>query len=138
MSTNGYTIRHYPGGKISIFDRSYGLGGNCIMLSEDNALALGRDLVERLSPVAPKVPAQTVVAPKARPHGAQEYRGNGKHKWELVTSNQDAARVTGSMTTRLRVPGGWLYQTGSIVGGKLTGAPTSVFVPVPDAVGYAV
>jgi hypothetical protein len=61
-------------------------------------------------------------ATKKKPHGSQEYKGNGKHQWEEVTSD-------GSWNTqRLRVPGGWLYRRG--------GAMT--FVPVPEVVGYAV
>jgi hypothetical protein len=56
---------------------------------------------------------------KKRPNGAQKYLGNGAHDWEDVTNH---------LTQRLRVPGGWLYRDGS----------TMSFVPVPDAVGYAV
>jgi hypothetical protein len=61
--------------------------------------------------------------PKAtkRPHGAQEYKGNGKHAWEYVTKQ----------TERLRVPGGWLYRDSANAG-------ATVFVPVPEVVGYAV
>jgi hypothetical protein len=62
---------------------------------------------------------ETKAVAKKRPHGAQEYKGNGKHVWEDV--------IIGD-TVRLRVPGGWLYYT---VG-------TTTFVPVPQAVGYAV
>jgi hypothetical protein len=63
--------------------------------------------------------------PRKRPHGAQEYKGNGKHKWE---------RVTGE-TMRLRVPGGWLYGEYSR---RIDRVVNSTFVPVPQAVGYAV
>jgi hypothetical protein len=63
--------------------------------------------------------------PKKRPHGAQEYKGNGKHAWEKVTGG----------TMRLRVPGGWLYGEYS---SRVDRVMTSTFVPVPQAVGYAV
>ncbi len=52
------------------------------------------------------------------PHGAQEYKGNGKHHWENVSVG----------TRRLRVPGGWLYSS-------ITG---STFVPMPGCVGYSI
>jgi hypothetical protein len=61
---------------------------------------------------------------RKRPHGAQEYKGNGNHEWEAVAEG----------TERLRVPGGWIYSVtyeGDV-------ASTSVFVPVPNVVGYAV
>lgn len=74
---------------------------------------------------APVVKAEP--KPKKRPHGAQEYKGNGKHSWERVEGD---AYVR---TERLRVPGGWLYRN---VRGEFTKAMT--FVPVPQAVGYAV
>jgi hypothetical protein len=63
---------------------------------------------------------------KARPRGAQEYKGNGKHGWEQVASG----------TQRLRVPGGWLYGTYD----TRDDGPIhhTVFVPVPEVVGYAV
>jgi hypothetical protein len=61
--------------------------------------------------------------PKKAPHGAQEYRGNGKHAWETVEIDDVP------FTRRLRVPGGWLYKSG---GNGL------VFVPVPDVVGYKI
>jgi hypothetical protein len=57
---------------------------------------------------------------KKRPHGAQEYKGNGNHEWEDVVG----------FTSRLRVPGGWLYRDGP--------SETMCFVPVPEVVGYAV
>lgn len=63
--------------------------------------------------------------PKKRPHGPQEYKGNGKHKWETVTGE----------TMRLRVPGGWLYGEYSR---RIDRVVNSTFVPVPQAVGYAV
>lgn len=62
---------------------------------------------------------------KKRPHGKQEYRGNGKHEWETVVGN----------TVRLRVPGGWLYS--KTFGGSQVSSNTT-FVPVPEVVGYAV
>lgn len=60
---------------------------------------------------------------RKRPHGAQEYKGNGEHEWEPVTDG----------TERLRVPGGWLYTVSFD-----DGDATTAFVPVPTAVGYAV
>jgi hypothetical protein len=59
-------------------------------------------------------------APKVKkaPKGPQAYKGNGKHAWELVTGD----------VSRLRVPGGWIYDSGEAL----------AFVPVPQAVGYAV
>jgi hypothetical protein len=80
-------------------------------------------LIEALQKVAGIVPP---VAPKRRPHGPQEYKGNGKHRWENVVKGSDeTVRVV-----RLRVPGGWLY--GSNDDGAMT------FVPMPDTVGYGV
>jgi hypothetical protein len=63
---------------------------------------------------------------KKAPKGKQAYRGNGKHSWEPVTGN----------TVRLRVPGGWLYGRASTVSPETV--RDAVFVPVPQAVGYAV
>jgi hypothetical protein len=74
--------------------------------------------VDPIKPVKP--------APKKRPHGKQEYKGNGKHEWETVTGT----------TVRLRVPGGWLYGKRLGHGGAVLAYTT--FVPVPEAVGYAV
>lgn len=78
--------------------------------------------VQHAAPVKP-----TVV--KKWPHGAQEYKGNGKHKWEPVERDG----IADTTTVRLRVPGGWLYR---VTCGTYTKAMT--FVPVPQAVGYAV
>lgn len=60
---------------------------------------------------------------KKSPNGAQKYFGNGEHEWEPVVD---------PLTERLRVPGGWLYRDCSYDNA------TMVFVPCPDAVGYAV
>jgi hypothetical protein len=57
---------------------------------------------------------------KKAPKGKQEYKGNGKHSWETVVDT----------VSRLRVPGGWLYRDDRNM--------ATVFVPVPQAVGYAV
>ena len=73
--------------------------------------------------VAPEVKVEP--KPRKRPHGAQEYKGNGKHAWETVTAN----------TQRLRVPGGWLYGEYS---DRIHRVVNTTFVPVPQAVGYAV
>lgn len=67
-------------------------------------------------------PREEIEAPaRKRPHGKQEYKGHGKHVWEDIPTGYP-------FTKRLRVPGGWLYNT----------YDTIVFVPVPNAVGYAV
>lgn len=85
-----------------------------------------RDFKITVIPEAPAAPAPTPAAPvKKRPHGRQEYKGNGKHRWESVVEEEDGTVDT----ERLRVPGGWLYRDS--FGG-------STFVPVPEAVGYAV
>lgn len=80
-------------------------------------------------------PAKT----RSAPNGAQAYKGNGKHKWELVSSDEKEY----GHTYRLRVPGGWLYRTvttlPSLVGDEAEPiAVAQSFVPVPNAVGYAV
>lgn len=69
----------------------------------------------------PAVPP--VLARKRRPRGAQEYKGNGNHAWEPVAEKLE----------RVRVPGGWLYRSHDE-----HGPMGATFVPVPDAVGYAV
>jgi hypothetical protein len=66
---------------------------------------------------------------RSRPRGPQEYKGNGKHKWEFVTDCDE----TDTVTERLRVPGGWLYRDRTEIE---TGA--GVFVPVPETVGYVI
>jgi len=58
---------------------------------------------------------------------SQEYRGNGNHEWEDVHSD-----FSGS-TTRLRVPGGWLYL---VLNEKQRF--TTTFVPMPDVVKHKV
>jgi hypothetical protein len=70
------------------------------------------------------IPPTPVKAKKKTPKGQQAYKGNGKHKWELVVVEDE-----GSNVHRLRVPGGWLYRD------NWNGL---VFVPVPEAVGYVV
>jgi hypothetical protein len=59
-----------------------------------------------------QVPVKTM-----NPKASQAYKGNGKHKWEKVVD----------CTYRLRVPGGWLYETTDEAGG----CPSAVFVPSP-------
>jgi hypothetical protein len=75
--------------------------------------------------VTPAEAVKPAPVPRKRPHGAQEYKGNGKHQWETVTAE----------TKRLRVPGGWLYGEYSR---RIDRIINSTFVPVPQAVGYAV
>jgi hypothetical protein len=66
------------------------------------------------------------------PHGPQEYKGNGKHEWERVAAEGY------NTTDRLRVPGGWLYRTVEMsFSGAEVEAMNTVFVPVPNVVGYA-
>lgn len=89
------------------------LSPRCISMTPDEAQQM-RDALIEAYPLEASAPAKK---PK-RPHGAQEYKGNGKHDWEPVIGE----------TERLRVPGGWLYQ----------GKYDTVFVPVPEAVGYVV
>jgi hypothetical protein len=62
---------------------------------------------------------------------SQEYRGNGNHKWEDVYGGPD------SRTTRLRVPGGWLYSvhTNTENDDELL---TTTFVPMPAVVKHEV
>lgn len=85
-----------------------------------------RDALARLFPfengevIAVKDPSTIRTPPK----GPQQYRENGNHEWEAVADGGLAG------TTRLRVPGGWLYRDGRTV--------TTVFVPMPDTVGYVV
>lgn len=99
-------------GGVFITVSAYGAEHN-VFLNAKKAVEL-RDALVALAPFAALATPKT----KKRPHGAQEYKGNGKHGWEEVTG----------VTSRLRVPGGWLYETECSV----------VFVPVPAAVGYAV
>lgn len=117
-------------GKLEAFQ------GMSFTLGHDDARRLSAELVsglpEKLKFVPPK-PAK--VSPK-RPHGAQEYRGNGNHGLEVVCPDQSNNEWT--MTQRLRVPGGWLYKTQRTVGDATARVVSTTFVPVPDAVGYAV
>jgi hypothetical protein len=86
------------------------------------------DYNARALAITPFVETKKVVEePKKKkaPKGPQQYKGNGKHAWERVTAD----------TMRLRVPGGWLYGEYSH---RLSRVTNSTFVPVPQAVGYAV
>lgn len=87
-------------------------------LTDAQAIQL-RDALIELYPTAGETKTET----KRRPHGPQEYKGNGKHMWEMTTD----------FTYRLRVPGGWIYRTYSG-----NGVNSTVFVPMPATVGYAV
>ena len=95
------------------------IGSAQFNLSVSGAEAL-RDVLSSLFPVKNEVTDKPVTA-YASPHGAQEYKGNGKHDWEEVGD---------SNVRRLRVPGGWLYRIGFTA--------SSVFVPLPDVVGYKI
>jgi hypothetical protein len=59
---------------------------------------------------------------KAPPNGKEKYLGNGSHAWEVVTGDVE----------RLRVPGGWIYATYD------SDTRSTVFVPLPTVLGYAV
>lgn len=58
----------------------------------------------------------------------QSYEGNGKHGWEHVVTVDNRPRSYDE-TTRLRVPGGWLYAN-TVQRGVVT-ATTMTFVPLP-------
>ena len=93
-----------------------------------------RDLRDALNAIYPEETAKRAPQPtkKPTPKGAQAYKGNGKHKWEVVAV--DAV----THTQRLRVPGGWLFMTNTINDEMDTHNTNTVFVPVPEVVGYAV
>ena len=60
----------------------------------------------------------------------QEYRGNGQHEWEIVH------KWDGGYTSRLRVPGGWIY---AVMAETTEGAQmNNVFVPMPAVVKHKV
>lgn len=70
---------------------------------------------------------------------SQEYRGNGHHEWEPVTSLMHELGV--HQTLRLRVPGGWLYQSSIYMNLPQTEEHftcDTVFVPMPAVVKHAV
>lgn len=64
----------------------------------------------------------------------QEYRGNGKHNWEIVVIDEI------DQTQRLRVPGGWLYSTffRDIASSQRALLSNMVFVPRPKVVKHKV
>lgn len=64
---------------------------------------------------------------RTAPNGPQKYLGAQNHTWEDVIPSEDA-NDRDDVVDRLRVPGGWLYRNGARM----------VFVPMPEAVGYAV
>jgi len=105
-------------------------GDNEITFDRATALALYNAIGTEMGFTTP---APAPVA-KARPHGAQEYRGNGNHKWEEVSVDAKGA----GHTYRPRVPGGWLYRTVSSDTKGNTDAQSTTFVPMPNTVGYAV
>jgi hypothetical protein len=80
-----------------------------------------RDLLIEAYPLPDATPAPAPA--KKSPHGAQKYLGNGAHTWEMVSGAALGVR-------RLRVPGGWLYRDSY--------TDTTVFVPMPDVVGYEI
>ena len=115
------SVRSYTNIKTILFSAKEAGTTRSIALKHDNTL----ELIAFLSAEAVKhgwlpkpTEAKPEAAPRARPKGSQEYKGNGKHDWEPVSTG----------TARLRVPGGWLYHT----------MDGTVFVPVPEVVGYAV
>lgn len=68
-------------------------------------------------------PMSPAAARTSSSRAPQAYKGNGKHEWEVVTQEGSS-----HPTTRLRVPGGWLYRHGSHVS----------FVPMPEVSGHAI
>jgi hypothetical protein len=102
-------------------------GTGCI--NETSAIAL-RDTLNRIYPVPAAAPGEAPKPTKKAPKGAQAYKGNGKHSQEVVSSDK-ATHVQ-----RLRVPGGWLYTTTTHDGEYFHS--TTVFVPAPEVVGYAI
>lgn len=123
---NGANVRlctHNTALHMNIYVRGHLYRETWLCASPDDAKALRDALIE-----AYPLEAQATKT-KRRPKGAQEYKGNGKHEWEFVIDCDE----TETVTERLRVPGGWLYRDRT---DDETGAAT--FVPVPDAVGYAV
>jgi hypothetical protein len=60
------------------------------------------------------------------PKGPQQYKGSEHHTWEEIGPDYTGA-------SRLRVPGGWLYEIA-----YEDGDVAVVFVPVPEVVGYKV
>ena len=92
-------------------------------LRHKRAYAPRREINEVKAELAVLEAAQTAKnLTKAPPNGKEKYLGNGAHSWENVVG----------LTTRLRVPGGWIY---SIDDGETFDA---VFVPLPTVLGYAV
>jgi hypothetical protein len=69
----------------------------------------------------------------------QDYRGNGGHDWELVIYRSGGDQIIDD-TSRLRVPGGWLYRNWAVglVNGKDKGFVTMTFVPMPEVVKHKV
>lgn len=91
---------------------TYGVGVANVNMDKEAAVDVADAIYELLGVTPPVSPL------KERPHGPQEYKGNGKHSLEHVSAG----------VTRLRVPGGWLY---SKIG-------STTFVPMPVTVGYAI
>lgn len=87
------------------------------------------DAVKAMFPAKFATHVATPKPAKARPHGAQEYRGNGSHTWEVVVESRSNGGRPVRPVKRLRVPGGWLYK-------PMGSSP--VFVPMPTTVGYGV
>lgn len=58
----------------------------------------------------------------------QDYRGNGNHEFEEVYRDQV------QFVQRLRVPGGWIYETTFSENPHAALLMTSVFVPMPEIV----
>ncbi len=94
----------------------------------DLTLAKARELARAILVMAGDLDGGHMLAPhtgkepKARPHGKQEYKGNGNHEWEHVPAG------SGDNVYRLRVPGGWLYSD----------SRSTTFVPLAECIGYAI
>lgn len=75
----------------------------------------------------------------------QTYLGNGKHFWESVIEGQELGELGDTFVTndvdRLRVPGGWLYQTRTTHYSEdavFNRVNNLVFVPMPEVVKHKV
>lgn len=69
----------------------------------------------------------------------QDYKGNGKHKFEEVYLHmrEDTKPTEFDAMQRLRVPGGWLYR--NIVASNTNGTHVmTTFVPMPEVVKHKV
>lgn len=109
-----------PADYVNIIIERKGVSGRSSndTMTADTARKL-RDALIEMYPLPTPAPAPVEEKRKA-PRGAQAYRGNGNHDWEVVAED----------TLRLRVPGGWIYSDNT--------NSSFVFVPMAEVVGYAI